>query len=188
MPAPAHPKQAGAMPGPLRALLAMLGARPRRLRAPDRDTAELRCALERALHDGPALRASTLALELGLLAVTITDPAGRTRLDSAQATVRGVLDDLRAMGEALYPPVLAGSGLEPALRAVAERHDLSLTLDVAGLAPREHSRACLLIADHLRSVRPGTAVAVRVRGGRRLVWVRITAAGAPLHWAVVRCG
>lgn len=178
------------MPGPLRALLQPVGARPRRLRAPDRRTAELRCALERTLHDGPALRASTLALELGLLAVTITDPVERGRLDAAQDSVRGVLDDLRAVGEALYPPVLAGSGIEPALRAVAERHDLAITIDVTGLAPREHSRACLLIADHLRSLRPGTAVAVRVRGGRRWVRVRITGdgPGPRVHWAVVRCG
>ncbi|MFC5286450.1 histidine kinase [Actinokineospora guangxiensis] len=179
------------MPGPLRALLSPFRARPHRLRAPDRDTAELRCALERALHDGPALRASALALELGLLAVTVTDPVERKRLDAAQDTVQDVIDDLRAMGEVLYPPVLAGSGLEPALRAVAERQDLAMTIDMAvdagGLDPREHSRVCLLVADHLRSLEPGTAVAVRVRGGRRFVRVRVTAAGR-VGWAVIRCG
>ncbi|MFI9005936.1 histidine kinase [Actinosynnema sp. NPDC053489] len=177
------------MPGRIGVLLSLLGVPAHRLRAPDRATADLRCELEHTLHDGPALRVSALALELGLAATAVTDPVGRQRLDSAQDTVRLVLEDLRAVGEALHPPLLAGAGLEPALRAVADRLDLALTVDVAGLAPADHRRTCLLVADHLRSLWPGAVVSVRVRGGARLVRVLITVAGRrPLrHWAVIRC-
>ncbi|MGX7828870.1 histidine kinase [Actinokineospora sp. 24-640] len=178
------------MTGLVRAWRARFGARSRRLRAPDRETAELRREWERLLHDGPALRVSALALELGLLDVNLTDPAGRRQLDAAQDTVRGVLDDLRTLGEALYPPVLTGAGMEAALRSVAERRDIALTVDARGLAGRDHRRAALLVADHLRSLCPRTAVSVRLRGGRRLVRVSVTAHGdvPSRRWAVVRCG
>ncbi|MCG8920228.1 histidine kinase [Actinokineospora sp. PR83] len=181
------------MIGLLLGLLRRAGGWRPRLRPPTPDAAELRRDLERVLHDGPALRTSALALELGLLAVTVTDPCQRDRVEAAQHTVRLVLDDLRQVGEALYPPVLPGAGIEPALRSVAERHGLALTLDVAaaGLGADARSRTCLLVADHLRSLRRDTAVAVRVRAGRHLVRVRITedrpGAAPRRHWAVLRC-
>ncbi|OLR93333.1 histidine kinase [Actinokineospora bangkokensis] len=178
-------------PGPL---LRRVGGWPTRLRPPSPRTARLRHDLEQAVHDGPALRTSALALELGLLAVTVTDPCLRDRVEAVQDTVREVIDDLRAVGEALYPPVLTGAGVEPALRSVAERRDI--TLDLRG--PTEHLdrrarvRTCLLIADHLRTLAPGSAARVRVAVGRRFARVRITSdepgQARRRHWAVVRCG
>ncbi|WP_424187001.1 hypothetical protein ACOBQX_03975 [Actinokineospora sp. G85] len=172
-------------------LLSRLGALPTRLRPPSPGTTELRHRLEQLVHDGPALRASALSLELGLLAVTATDPCVRDRVDAAQDAVHLVLDDLRRVGEALYPPVLAGAGIEPALRSVAERQGITLDLDLSapGLDPGARARTCLLIADHLRTLAEGAAVAVRVRAGKRYVRVGIReAASGRRHWAVVRCG
>ncbi|MBY8849053.1 histidine kinase [Saccharothrix longispora] len=176
------------MIGLLRGLL----GRTRRLRPLGCD-AELRREFERVLHDGPALRVSALALELGLIAVAVTDPRARERVDAAQGTVRRVLDELRDVGDALYPSVLTSAGLEPALRAVAERRGLALALDVppAGIDAATGSRVCLLLTDHLRTLRPETSVTVRVRGGRRLVRVHVSDerpdGGPRHHWAVLRC-
>ncbi|WP_434444118.1 histidine kinase [Lentzea sp. E54] len=166
-----------------------------RLRAPCRKAADLRREFERSLHDGPALQASALALELELISVATDDPHIRARLDTAQNGVRRMLDDMRGLGEMLYPPVLPGAGVGPAVRAAGERLGLFLTLDVAAeeCDGTARSRICLMIIDHLSTLRPGTAVSVRVRAGRRLAWVRVTqdAPGEPgprRHWAVIRCG
>ncbi|MDQ2589121.1 hypothetical protein CKY47_35330 [Saccharothrix yanglingensis] len=107
--------------------------------------------------------------------------------------MRLIVDDLRDVGQVLYPPVLAGAGLVPALRETADRCGLALDLDVppSGLTGPSASRVCLLLVDHLRSLRPGTSVVVRIRGGLRLVGVHLRE-DRPGHasrhrWAVVRC-
>lgn len=122
------------------------------------------------------------------------DPSVGARLDAAQGLLRRVLDDLRGIGTALYPPVLVSGGLGPALNALAEHRDLRLRLDLPGneLAPVTRSRVGLLVADHLHTLCAGSVVRVRVRG-RRLVRVRITdkQPGLPRprhHRAVLRCG
>ncbi|WP_447002017.1 histidine kinase [Saccharothrix isguenensis] len=168
--------------------------RTRWLRPPACEATALRREFERALHDGPALRVSALALELGLIAVAITDPRARGKVDAVQGTVRLVLDELRDVGDALYPSVLTSAGLGPALHAVAERRGLALALEVPPdpIDAATASRVCLLLTDHLRTLRPESAVTVRVRGGRHLVLVQVVSdqrtGGSPRrHWAVVRC-
>ena len=158
------------------------------LRAPDRDVARLRLDLERTIHDGAAADMSALALELGLISMAADDPHTGARIDAALGLVRRAIDDLRGVGAALYPPVLLSAGLGPALRAVAERRDLRLRLDLPRreLGAEASSRTGLLVTDHLRTLRPGSAVRVRVRG-RWLVRVRITSQGQRHHRAVLRC-
>lgn len=163
------------------------------LRAPGRDAVRLRCDLERALHDGAAAGMSALALELGLISMSANDPRMGERIDAAQDLLRRAIDDLRVLGTALYPPVLASAGLGPALRAVAEHRDVRLRLD---LPPHElgedaSARVGLLVSDHLHTLCQGSVVGVRVRG-RRLVRVHISdqRPGLPQprhHRAVLRC-
>jgi hypothetical protein len=167
---------------------------PRRLRAPGHDAVRLRHDLERDLHDGAAAGISALALELGLISMAAADPRLGARLEAAQCMLQGVLDDLRGIGTALYPPVLVSAGLGPALHALAELRELRLWLDLPGheLDRRTRSRVGLLVADHLKSLVTGSTVRVRVRG-RRLVRVLITdqQPGRPRprnHRAVLRCG
>jgi signal transduction histidine kinase len=161
--------------------------------APDRGVTRLRCDLERVLHDGAAADMSALALELGLISMSVDDPDTEARIDAALGTLRRAIDDLRGVGSALYPPVLVSAGLEPALRSVAERRDLRLRLDLPRreLSSEARSRTGLLVADHLHSLRAGSAVRVRVRG-RRFVRVYITDlqpgwATPRHHRAVLRC-
>lgn len=163
------------------------------LRAPDRDVVRLRLDLERTLHDGAAADMSALALELGLISMAADDPNTSTRVDAALDLLRRALDDLRGIATALYPSVLVSAGLGPALRAVAERRDLRLRLDLPRreLGAEASSRTGLLVTDHLHTLRPGSAVRVRVRG-RWLVRVHITDQGPDRpdlrhHRAVLRC-
>lgn len=163
------------------------------LRAPDRDVARMRCDLERILHDGAAADMSALALELGLISMAADDPHTEARISAALATLSRAIDDLRGLGSTLYPPVLVSAGLAPALRSVAERRDLRLRLELPRheLGVEARSRTGLLVADHLRTLRPGSAVRVRVRG-RRFLFVHITDLQpgwrVPRHHrAVLRC-
>jgi hypothetical protein len=163
------------------------------LRAPGRQVARLRLDLEKSLHDGAAADMSALALELGLLSMSAEDPQTEARIDTALVVLRRAIDDLRGIGATLYPPVLVSAGLGPALKSVAERRDVRLTLDLPSreLGVDARSRTGLLVADHLRTLCPGTAVRVRVRG-RWLVRVHITdvqpgRAGLRHHRAVLRC-
>lgn len=163
------------------------------LRAPDRDAARLRLDLERTLHDGAAADMSALALELGLISMAADDPDTGARIESALAMLRGAIDELRGLGSALYPPVLVSAGLGPALRAVAERRDLRLRLDLPRreLGEEAMARTGLLVVDHLHTLHPGSAVRVRVRGSR-FVRVHITDqqpgwSRLRHHRAVLRC-
>jgi signal transduction histidine kinase len=163
------------------------------LRAPDRQLTRLRCDLEKTLHDGAAADMSALALELGLLSMSAENPDTEARIDTALGMLRRAIDDLRGIGATLYPPVLVSAGLGPALRSVAERRDLRLRLDLPRreLGVEARSRTGLLVADHLQTLCPGSAVRVRVRGSR-FVRVHITDVqpgrpGLRHHRAVLRC-
>ena len=138
------------------------------------DTARLRCELEKELHDGPALRASALAVELGLL-LDDAEPDVRHKLAGVQESMKEIINDLRELGQVLYPAVLAGQGVRAALRAVAEHRGVLLGLDVddGRMSSDSRSHACLFVADHLRAVPRGTAVLVRIRGSRRLTRIQI---------------
>jgi signal transduction histidine kinase len=167
---------------------------PRRLHAPGCDTVKVRHDLERILHDGAAAGMSALALELGLISMAADDPRVGARVDAAQRLLHRVLDDLRGIGTALYPPVLVSGGLRAALRALAEHRDLRLRLDLPSheLGTEARSRVGLLVADHLHTLCTGSAVRIRVRG-RRYVRVHITdqqpGRTRPRHHrAVLRCG
>ncbi|PPK70924.1 histidine kinase [Actinokineospora auranticolor] len=148
-----------------------------RLRPVDPGTCALRRGLERDLNDGPAQRVAALSVELGLFAADLTDPALGARVAGLQAALAVVLAELREIGGALYPPVLASDGFEPALRAVAERHGLAIAVrgeQVAHLDADTADATCLAVADHLRSVPPETKVDVQVRAAAGGVRVDVT--------------
>jgi signal transduction histidine kinase len=163
------------------------------LRAPSPRDVRRRYELEQSLHDGPATGLSALAIKLDLISATTDDPHIAAQIDAAKETVCLLVEHVRLLGAAIHPPTLA-DGLEPAWDSVAERCALRLRLDLPRheLAAQASARAGLLVADHLRTLEPGTTVRVRVRG-RRFVRVHITeqqpvSVGQRYFLAVLLCG
>jgi signal transduction histidine kinase len=75
--------------------------------------------LERKLHDGASLRISAMSLRLGLLRGEAGDLAFQQAVDELQDELHTALDELRAVADNIYPPLLDQAGLGPALRELA---------------------------------------------------------------------
>ena len=94
-----------------------------------------RRGIERNLHDGAQQHLVALAVNLRLLRDVVTDdPAAATEMleDLGQA-VQETIREIRELAHGIYPPLLVDSGLSDALRAVAARSPLALTLEAEGL-------------------------------------------------------
>jgi signal transduction histidine kinase len=95
---------------------------------------EERQRIERNLHDGAQQQLVALAVQLSLLAESAEDP-GEVRQLTAQLRerLRAALDDLRTLARGIYPPILADSGLGPALRAQASKAPLPVLIEAEGI-------------------------------------------------------
>lgn len=90
--------------------------------------------IERDLHDGAQQQLVTLGLELGALAEQAKTSGSLAMADgvgSARARLLEATADLRELARGLHPMVLAQSGLEPALAALADRSPVPVRLRVA---------------------------------------------------------
>lgn len=87
--------------------------------------------LERQLHDGPALRIAALTLHLGLLAQKVGDGTGDLRhdIEDLQVQLHIVVQELRAIADQIYPPLLQEAGLGPALRELASSVQVPVRVD-----------------------------------------------------------
>ena len=86
--------------------------------------------IERDLHDGVQQKLVALRIELEL-ARDLGDSAGlERRLEELAADFDEALDDLRSTAHGIYPPLLADEGLGAALREVARRSPVPLTVDL----------------------------------------------------------
>ena len=84
--------------------------------------------LERNLHDGAQQRLVSLALMLRLAARRHPDDAD---LENAGEELAHALKELRELARGIHPAVLTERGLEPAVRALADRAPLPVELDVS---------------------------------------------------------
>jgi signal transduction histidine kinase len=101
-------------------------------------TDQARRRIERDLHDGAQQRLVSLALRLrGAQAALPETGELAQRLDGAVSEVNGVLEELREVARGIHPAILTESGLRPALRALARRSAVPVSLDVqvAGRLP-----------------------------------------------------
>jgi signal transduction histidine kinase len=113
--------------------------------------------LERDLHDGAQQRLVALSLQLGLIERKLADnPAvAGTLLAGARQELATALEELRELARGIHPAVLTDRGLEPALRALAER--APLPVDLAAMpeerlpAPVE-AAAYFVVAESLTNV------------------------------------
>ena len=106
---------------------ALTASRVRIVAAADRT----RQRIERNLHDGAQQRLVSLALHLRetqAVAPTAGQLAGR--LDGAVAEVTEVLDELREIARGIHPAILTEGGLRPALKALARRCPVPVSLDI----------------------------------------------------------
>ena len=93
----------------------LLSVAPQARRRREREQWQRRRRLERQLHDGAALRASALALQLGLFQHRVPEAERelRTAIGALQDELHAVLQELRDVAAQIYPPLLDETGLGP---------------------------------------------------------------------------
>jgi len=97
-----------------------------------------RRGLERDLHDGAQQRLLAASYELRQAIGAARDEGDGPAAAALTAELDGVLstlDAVRDVARGAYPPVLADSGLVPALESLARRSSIPLTID-ASVVPR----------------------------------------------------
>jgi signal transduction histidine kinase len=93
---------------------------------------QTRRRIERDLHDGAQQRLVSLALQIRAAQADVPPELGtlRTELDRVAAGLTSTLDELREYARGIHPAILAEGGLPAALRALARRSPVPVTLDV----------------------------------------------------------
>jgi signal transduction histidine kinase len=135
--------------------------------------------LERDLHDGAQSRLVALALKLRLARMK-AEPGSEVAalLDESSAELQASLDELRELARGIHPAILSDRGLEPALRALADRAPVPVSVSVAEgeLPPTVEIAVYFVVAEALTNVAKYAgascaAVVVRRAGGRVVVEV-----------------
>jgi PAS domain S-box-containing protein len=90
---------------------------------------DTRRRIERDLHDGAQQRLVTLALELRSHQAVIP-PELAELFAGVRCGLGEILDELRELSRGIHPAVLSSGGLRPALRGLARRAPLQVTVDV----------------------------------------------------------
>lgn len=86
--------------------------------------------IERDLHDGVQQKLVALRIQLELVRELAEGPDLNRKLTGLAAAFDDALDDLRSTAHGIYPPLLADEGLDAALREVARRAGVALTVDL----------------------------------------------------------
>jgi signal transduction histidine kinase len=86
-----------------------------------------------ALHDGAQQRLVSLGLQLRLAEAAVPTELDvvRDQLSDVACGLKGVLADLQEISRGIHPAILSEGGLGPALKTLARRCSLPVTLDVA---------------------------------------------------------
>src|SRR4051794_15326946 len=132
--------------------------------------------LERDLHDGAQARLVALALTLGSARSRADgDPELEALLARAAEELQTSLNELRELARGIHPALLTDRGLEPALRSLAARATVPVTVDAAldRLPGAVESAAYFVASEGLANVAKyahasRATVAVR-RAGRHVV-------------------
>jgi signal transduction histidine kinase len=129
-----------------------------------------RRSLERDLHDGAQQRLVNVGMSLSLARTRLAGPpeAGAA-LNRAMLELDAALDELRELARGVYPAILAGAGLGPALRSLAERAALPVVLaelPARRLHPRVEETAYFLVSEAIANAAKharASQVVVRLR-------------------------
>jgi signal transduction histidine kinase len=90
-----------------------------------------RARIERHLHDGVQQRLVGLTMTLGLAELDLPEGDGRRLVVKAHGEAEAALADLREAVRGIHPRVLIDHGLEAAVREVADRSPLPVTVRMA---------------------------------------------------------
>jgi len=90
-----------------------------------------RARIERHLHDGVQQRLVGLTMTLGLAELDLPEGEGRRLVVKAHGEAEAALADLREAVRGIHPRVLVDHGLEAAVREVADRSPLPVTVRMA---------------------------------------------------------
>jgi signal transduction histidine kinase len=113
--------------------------------------------LERNLHDGAQSRFVALALDLRVArARAKDDPEVAEALDRAIENLASGLAELRELARGIHPAVLADKGLEPAVRALADRAPMPVEIEANDgeqrLPEQVETTAYFVVAEALTNV------------------------------------
>jgi signal transduction histidine kinase len=140
---------------------------------------EERLRLERRLHDGAERRLEDIAAAVERARSEATGPGTVERLDASLAELRQTREDLQRLGRGLHPRELSDLGLQGALRALAERASVPVSVSVhaAGVDPTVEAAAYYLVAEALTNVAKhaaATSAAVSVASADGHLIVEVT--------------
>jgi signal transduction histidine kinase len=148
----------------------------------EREQWHRRLRLQRQLHDGASLRISALVPQLGVVRTRV--PEARPDLDASieglQEQLHTVLQELREIARAIYPPVLDEAGLGPALRDHAEHLDVPVHVDVGPerFGPAVEGAAFFAVTDCIAAL-PVGAAPVEVSARREHDALLVVLSGVP---------
>jgi signal transduction histidine kinase len=151
--------------------------------------------IERDLHDSAQQRLIALRIGLTLAGDQVAGPRERAMIDRLGLEVDETIDELRDVAHGVYPQVLEQRGLAAALRAVARRSVLPVSVRDEGLA--RHSEAletsiyfsCVeCLQNAAKHAGPGASVTIRLAQENGHVSFSVEDDGAGFDPAVVGRG
>jgi signal transduction histidine kinase len=114
-----------------------------------------RARIERHLHDGVQQRLVGLTMTLGLAELDLPEGEGRRLVVKAHGEAEAALADLREAVRGIHPRVLVDHGLEAAVREVADRMPLPVTVQLSlssRLPPPIEAAAYFVVSEALANV------------------------------------
>jgi signal transduction histidine kinase len=93
---------------------------------------EARRRIERDLHDGTQQRLVSLALALRAAEANVPPELGEVRAELSRTAkgLAGAVEELQELSRGIHPAILSQRGLGPALKALARRSTVPVSLDV----------------------------------------------------------
>ncbi|WP_405058598.1 sensor histidine kinase [Kribbella sp. NBC_01505] len=135
-----------------------------------------RARIERHLHDGVQQRLVGLTMTLGLAELDLPEGEGKRLVVKAHSEAEAALADLREAVRGIHPRVLIDLGLEAAIREVADRSPMPVTVSVvleSRLPPPIEAAAYFVVSEALSNVakhaQANTCDVAGWREGRQLV-------------------
>jgi GAF domain-containing protein len=146
---------------------------------------EARRRFERDLHDGTQQRLLAIGLDLQRVRGELDEQeeGARAALERAERDLGAALDEVREVSRGLHPAQLSRGGLQTALRALARRSPIPVTLhvDIAERPPEPIETAAYYVVSE--------AIANAIKHSRATaIVVTVTRAGGTLHATIADDG